>query len=343
MRRPWVWVDFENTPHVLFLEPIIRALREGGAAVTVTARPQAQTLDLAALRGFEVQPIGPGDLVGRTAKVIGATTRAVRLAAWARRAGRPVLLVSSSRTASLAAWLARVPAVGLLDYEHGENRPLELASRVLWLPDVLRDADLSRNTRRVARFYPGLKENLYLDTWAPDRDATRQTLGAGTSDYLVVARPPATTAHYSPAGSMGPWLAAIRALHGLSGVRILTMPRTPPQRAELAAALRGMECVRVLETTVVGPALVAAADLILGGGGTMNREAAVLGVPVWSAFTGPRPRIDEELAREGRLRWVRDATELAAALSGGLPERSAPRRPYPEGLRAIVSDIQNRL
>lgn len=337
-----VWVDFENTPHVLFLEPVIRALRASGLEVAVTARPQAQTLELAALRGIDVQPVGPGDLVGKASKMLGGGARAARLAAWTWVNGRPALLVSSSRTASLAAWTLGIPAVGLLDYEHAEYRPLVLGSDVLWLPDIMRDAALPAGMRRLARFYAGLKENLYLDGWTPDRAAAWATLPGEPGDYLVVARPPATTAHYSPAGSMEAWLTAVRGLAECSDVRIVITTRTPAQRVEVEGLLRGIERIDILTTTVQGPPLVAAADLILGGGGTMNREAAVLGVPVWSAFTGPPPMIDERLAMEGRLRWVRDAGELRAALAAGLPARQAPRGPFPEGLRAIMTDIRDR-
>jgi predicted glycosyltransferase len=72
----------------------------------------------------------------------------------------------------------------------------------------------------------------------------------------------------------------------------------------------------------------------------MNREAAVLGVPVWSVFTGPTPAIDEQLAREGRLHWVRSEADLATALHDGFPPRREGRGPFPAGLAAIVAEIE---
>jgi hypothetical protein len=42
----------------------------------------------------------------------------------------------------------------------------------------------------------------------------------------------------------------------------------------------------------------------------MNREAAVLGTPVWSIFEGKMGAVDELLAREGRLRFLKDLQEV---------------------------------
>jgi predicted glycosyltransferase len=48
-----VWADLTNSPHVLVLRPVIRALERAGADVLVTARDFAQTLELAARHGLE--------------------------------------------------------------------------------------------------------------------------------------------------------------------------------------------------------------------------------------------------------------------------------------------------
>src|SRR2546422_406766 len=205
MATGWVWFDFENTPHVLFLEPIIRAVAADGWGVRITAKPQAQTLELARSRGFAVDAIGSGDFVGVARKVIGTFGRAAHLFSWAARRGRPRLLVSTSRSASLAARALGVPAIGMLDYEHAEQTVLALSCDSLWFPDVLRGVRLPRLTSRIARYYAGLKENLYLDSWPVDRVRERAKLGAANGDVLIVARPPADTAHYAAALSNRLW------------------------------------------------------------------------------------------------------------------------------------------
>jgi len=337
----WVWIDFENTPHVLFLEPIWRALCAAGWSVRGTAKPQAQTLDLAQARGLAVTKVGGGGYRTRAEKIAGGLARAWALGRWVRAEGRPQLLVSSSRTASLAAWTLGIPAVGLVDYEHAENRTVALACRSVWFPDVLQHAWLPRYARRVARFYPGLKENLYLDAWSPDRDAERAKLGVGATDYLVLARPPADTAHYATPKSDTLFYATLAALKERPEVWVVVMPRNSEQGEVVKGRVNGPR-IQVLDRTVTGPALVGAADLVLGGGGTMNREAAVLGVPVWSTFAGPTPHIDAVLSNEGRLQWIRTVEDAARAAAGPLPVRHVPRKPFP-GLAPIMADVERSL
>ena len=313
MATGWVWFDFENTPHVLFLEPLIRALVAEGWDVRITAKPQAQTLELAEGRGFAVDAIGSGDFVGVARKVVGTFSRAAHLTAWAARRGRPRLLVSTSRSASLAARALGVPAIGMLDYEHAEQAVLALSCASLWFPDVLRGVRLPRLSSRIARYYAGLKENLYLDSWLIERARERAKLGASNGDVVVVARPPADTAHYAAALSTRLWEQVVRGLSGRRTVSTFVVSRNRLQRQHLMERLGALNRTEFLERAVSGPELVAAADLVVGGGGTMNREAAVLGVPVWSVFTGPSPAVDEQLAAEGRLRWIRSEPQLELA------------------------------
>ena len=71
---------------------------------------------------------------------------------------------------------------------------------------------------------------------------------------------------------------------------------------------------------VDGPSLVAASDLVISAGGSMNREAVALGVPVYTTFQGRMGGVDEKLLREGKLRRL----ERAADVELRRRDRSAP-------------------
>ncbi|HET7375884.1 MAG TPA: DUF354 domain-containing protein, partial [Anaerolineae bacterium] len=59
-----------------------------------------------------------------------------------------------------------------------------------------------------------------------------------------------------------------------------------------------------------GANLIASADLVVSAGGTMNREAAALGVPALSVYAGQWAAIDEGLVAEGRLRRISSRAEI---------------------------------
>ena len=89
-RGSWIWVDLENTPHVLFLEPLITELREKGCDVRITAKPQSQTVELAAIRNLSVTAVGAGDFAGIAKKLIGGGLRSLQLMSWVlRQRSRP--------------------------------------------------------------------------------------------------------------------------------------------------------------------------------------------------------------------------------------------------------------
>jgi predicted glycosyltransferase len=65
------------------------------------------------------------------------------------------------------------------------------------------------------------------------------------------------------------------------------------------------------------------ADLMIGAGGTMTREAALMGVPTVSLFAGRRPAVDRWLEERGFMRMVTDVRELPALECKPRPDRMA--------------------
>jgi hypothetical protein len=80
----------------------------------------------------------------------------------------------------------------------------------------------------------------------------------------------------------------------------------------------------VPERAVDGRSLVALADALVSAGGSMNREAAALGTPVWSMFAGRLGGVDERLVEEGRLHLLRDVedVEVVKRDHAGAPART---------------------
>jgi predicted glycosyltransferase len=99
---------------------------------------------------------------------------------------------------------------------------------------------------------------------------------------------------------------ALTMLQGSANVQVILLPRNEMQRA----AYSGKERVIVPAAPLDGANLIAASDLVISAGGTINREAAALGVPAASIYAGRWAAVDEELVNEHRLERISTIEDL---------------------------------
>ena len=88
----------------------------------------------------------------------------------------------------------------------------------------------------------------------------------------------------------------------------MVLPRTAAQRETVLGL--NLPSVIVTDGAVDAQSLIAASDLVVSAGGSMNREAVALGVPVYTTYGGRLGGVDEQLIREGRLRPLTDPRAL---------------------------------
>jgi predicted glycosyltransferase len=310
-----VWVDLTNAPHVPVLAPLVRVLEARGAEVLLTARPYGQTAELAALHGLAVAEVGAHGGRSRAGKGRAALGRVRALRRWARGRGFDAALAHGSTDQPMVARTLGFPAVTMFDYEgarlqHGVN--CRLAARVL-VPDAIPLEAVTRHGAAPAKVvrYPGLKEEYALFGFAPDV-SVRGSLGVRDDALLAVLRPPPELALYHRVGNPL-FEEVLRRLAADERVDQVVLPRTAEQGAGIRAL--GLRLI-VPERAVDARSLVATADLVVSAGGTMNREAVVLGTPVWTTFAGEIGAVDRALIAAGRLRRLARADGLVIAPRG---------------------------
>jgi predicted glycosyltransferase len=323
-----VWVDLANSPHPLLFAPVARLLREAGHEVVLTARDNAQTVELARERWPEVEVIGGPSPKPRAHKAAMIAARVRELRSWARAQDAQLALSHNSYAQILAARSLRLPVVTAMDFEHqpANHLAFRLADTIL-LPEALRRHPLRTQgvTPHKARFYPGLKEEIYLGDFEPDDDVLAQFGFARSPERpVVVLRTPPSRAAYHRFGN--PLFAqALEAIGRDPAVRCVALTRHPEQ-LEAIRELALPSC-QAPAAAVDSRSLMRAADLVIGAGGTMTREAALLGVPTFSVFAGATPAVDTWLCERGMLRQLSSIEEL-------LPVRCRRTEPRPlEGLR----------
>ena len=321
-----VWVDITNSPHVLFFRPLIRLLREDGHDVGVTAREYAQTLELLRLHGIEHDVVGPPH---GGAGVLGkARALAGRLPALRRfgRAGRfDLALAHGSHELTLAARSLGVPSATAHDYEYAtlqHQLGVRAATRALF-PDAIPAERLARLGARPPKLvrYPGIKEEYSLADFEPDPAAVE---GIDPAKVLAVMRTPPEVSLYHRHGN--PLFAGVLERLGRDeSVHAVVLPRTAGQRAAIRA-LR-LPSLDVPDEAVDAQSLIAQADLVVSAGGTMNREAVALGVPVYTTFAGRLGAVDERLLADGRLRALSSPDDLELRKRDGDPGARTRRDP----------------
>jgi predicted glycosyltransferase len=152
---------------------------------------------------------------------------------------------------------------------------------------------------------------------------------------LVVLRPPPDVSLYHR-HSNPLFPQTLEHLGQADDVHAFVLPRTEEQREYV----RGLALPSVIlpEGAVDAQSLIALSDLVVSAGGTMNREAAALGVPVYTTYGGRLGGVDEELIREGRLKPLTDprALELRKRDPASTPRV---RRDPAEMLRLLLSAL----
>jgi uncharacterized protein len=306
-----VWIDLTNTAHVFVVRPLVELLESDGHEVGLTARPLSHTLELLDRWGHPYTALGRYGGVSRAGKARAAATRVPRLLRYARGRGFDCALAHGSTDLPIACRLLGIPNTTMFDYEWAalqHHLNCRFASRVL-VPEPIPAARLARYGARAPKLvhYPGLKEEYYLSDFEPDPGVLDE-LGLERGGILCVVRTAPAYALYLGGSENTRLPSILRRLTERPDAFTVLLPRTQEQAA--AAAALGLERLIVPERAVDGRSLVALADLLVSAGGTMNREAAVLGTPVWSIFEGRRGAVDEFLVREGKLRFLRDPVEI---------------------------------
>jgi predicted glycosyltransferase len=307
-----IWIDLANSPHVPFFRALIPEFERRGARVELTARDFAQTVELAQAAGLAAEVIGGHGGRGLAGKAGNLVGRALDLRRWARvRAFDLAVSHNSYAHVAAARWLG-IRSVTLMDYEHqpANHLAFRLASRVIVPRSFPAEALRSYGARaRKVRRYQGTKEDVYLADFAPDpRFAeTLAALGVRPGDVTVVVRPPARDALYHRFENEL-FDELLTRLSARVDVKTILLARTEAQRA----AYTERPNLILPRAALDGANLIAAADLVVSAGGTMNREAAALGVPAATIYAGRWAAVDEELVREGRLRRISQREDLDA-------------------------------
>jgi predicted glycosyltransferase len=331
-----IWVDCTAAAHPVVLRPVVGLLRERGHEVSITARGYGQTEGLLDRMGLEYESFGSHGGASTVAKARALAGRSASLARWARPKRFDLAIAHGSVDVAAVGTVLRIPQAQMQDYEFaGLQRKLAWrAARRVIVPDAIPLERLEAAGARAGKLvrYPGLKEDYYLADFVPD-PAVLAELGLGElgvrpvrgedEAILAVVRPPPETSAYHADNPLYERL--LDRLGADPRVVTVLIPRTEGQGE--AARARNDSSLVVPDRAIDAQSLIAHADAVVSAGGTMNREAVALGVPVWTIFSGRMGAVDEALIAAGRLLELADPDALELRKRDREPGPVDPRDP----------------
>jgi len=276
---------------------MIRELR-GEHNVIITCRPLANTIELLDLAGFDYTVVGTHYGASKIKKLAGFPIRVWLLYRFLRSKKIDAAISHSSYYSPLAARLAGIPSIYLNDNEYAAGNWVSfLFASIVMIPEYLVETAEKERWRRMARIlpYPGIKEGIYLWDYRPVRPHLPELDRDGGAKRIFV-RPEPRTAHYyrGRKNFFDELLSQLKARY-----KVVLLPRDTVQHEYYNQEI--FSGITVLEHSVTLGEIMGNCDLFIGAGGTMTREAAVLGIPTISVYQDELLSVDKHLVKRGAM------------------------------------------
>ena len=297
-----IWIDLTNSPHVNFFEHMIRELQRDHE-VLLTCRPLANTIELLELCGFSYHVVGKHYGQNKIKKIAGFIVRVLQLFWFLRNKDIDVSISHSSFYSPVVSRLLGIRCIYLNDNEYAEGNKISFifADKIM-IPEFLDVEKVKKQWAKKEKIirYPGVKEGVYLWSYKPTISNSNNS-GNGRSKKTIFIRPEPWTAQYykGERNFIDELLISIKDKY-----KIILLPRGKVQEKYYRQAK--FSGVVVPEKSISLGEIMSNCDLFIGAGGTMTREAAVLGIPTISIYQDGLLDVDEFLIRKGAMVHKKD-------------------------------------
>ncbi len=327
-----VWVDITNAPHVHFFKGIIRELEKAGHEVLITTREFDGLTGILDMYGFDYYVVGRHGGATLEGKLIAGTERMYKLSKLIVEEKPDLTLYKHSAEAPRVAFGLQIPSIGFVDNETavGQNKLILPYTKLLLFPKAIDAYDLLKCGADPNGMKPvnGFSELAHLYGFVPDKRVLRE-LGIKRNGYIVMRTEPVKANYFN-----GPEKSVLEdVIPLLPDVPIVLFPRTEEQRR----SFERFSNVIMPEKPVDSLSLLYYARLMIGAGGTMNREAIALGTPTISTYPGKLLAVTRWLVEKGVKFHSTDPVKVAA-MAERMMEMNGSYRSY---IRSVVGGFEN--
>jgi uncharacterized protein len=310
-----VWIDIVNAPHVRFFQSIISHLKEQGEEVFVTARRFGDVHRLLDLFGIDSTLVG---WHGATLeeKLLRSTQRAYELSQIITREKPDVAVSKHSIELPRVSFGLKIPSVYVLDNEHAiaaNKLTLPLCDKII-IPMAIEADNVVRcgADPQNLLWYNGTSEITHLQNFHNNPHIFEDLKLNLKKDKTILMRTEPALASYLEADCRISVLSPIvEALEDQANILVI------PRFREQQQIFEDDDQVILIKPPVDTFSLMKTSDLVIGAGGTMNREAALLGTPVISCYPGKLLAVDDYYIKKGLMKRstkVEEIVEMARKL-----------------------------
>lgn len=308
-----IWVDVTNPPHVLFFKEFIR-----NHETLVTSRDFGDLGPLLDSNGIEHTPVGRHGGKSPEEKLIESSKRVEQLAGVV--SGKIDVAVSKqSVELPRVAFGLGVPAIQFIDNEHAEkqNRIVLPLCRKIIVPRALHADRLIEQGATKSQILNTncIFEATQLKNFKPDANVPE---AHGLDDYIVIRPEPYMASYFDGKEITKEIIERLK-----NEFQVVILPR--------GAQDYGVKTLRNVDSL----SLMYHASAVLSGGGTMTREAALLGTPAISYYPGEQLGADEFLIESGLLYHSTSVDEITGILEDIISKK--------QNLRQKASTIVNKM
>ncbi|MDP6459698.1 MAG: DUF354 domain-containing protein [Candidatus Hydrothermarchaeota archaeon] len=308
-----IWIDITNLPHALFFEGIIKK-----SHAFVTTREFGSLTKILEAKGIDYTLVGKHGGREPKEKLAQSARRILNLAKILSKQQVEICVAKQSVELPRVAFGLDLPCIQVVDNEYAEHQnrlTLALCSRVL-VPRALDDLRLLQQGAEKDKIvsFNGLCELAHIRNFNPGRRIIKD-------DYVLLRPGPRFAAYFKGEEIIQGVIDSVSRSY-----RVLILPRSGESYKNASIPRTRDSC-----------SLIYHAAAFIGGGGTMNRESALLGTPTVSYYPQELLGVDEFLIEKKLMTHAPNLGDIPAILEETVERKEGLRR-RAKKLRGAMED-----
>jgi predicted glycosyltransferase len=329
-----IWIDFDNTPHVNFLLPIIEQLKKDHEFI-FTARDVFETLPYLRTKNIYPEVYGNHKGKNRVMKMYGLISRTINLLL--KLPAFDVSIALGGNSTATISKLKGKKSIVFSDNDISFKTPAYKFGSYFIFPSYFNTSHLKKKygirDDQVFKFN-GFKEDIYIANYKPDPDF----LGQLPFKNFITIRPENLKASYVPHNST---TIVPQLFDEFRDKNILYLPRYQEERQYSEGYNNIFTPIKPLN----GLDICHYTDAMLTGAGTFAREAALLGTPAVSFFPGKTfltvDKIMQENGWEFKSRNPREIREFVDSALRRNDQIESSQKAFEEFMKNINTILKN--